>query len=127
MSIFFKCLLKLLRLVSCLNACGNAFHIFGARYRQDLKPCFVELTLGIVRISLPQRFYVEALRRINSFRVKGVPMFNTLKTQLAIFKILWSYNETVPSFLTLYNPKIKIWILICSPYSFPTEVVGRSW
>ena len=25
------------------------------------------------------------------------------------------------------NPKIKIWILICSPYSFPTEVVGRSW
>ena len=25
------------------------------------------------------------------------------------------------------NPKIKIWILICCPYSFPTEVVGRSW
>ena len=24
-------------------------------------------------------------------------------------------------------PKIKIWILICCPYSFPTEVVGRSW
>ena len=24
------------------------------------------------------------------------------------------------------NPKIKIWILICCPYSFPTEVVGRS-
>ena len=23
------------------------------------------------------------------------------------------------------NPKIKIWILICCPYSFPTEVVGR--
>ena len=23
------------------------------------------------------------------------------------------------------NPKIKIWILICSPNSFPTEVVGR--
>ena len=29
-----------------------------------------------------------------------------------------------------FNPlsfKIKIWILICCPYSFPTEVVGRSW
>ena len=25
------------------------------------------------------------------------------------------------------NPKVKIWILICYPYSFPTEVVGRSW
>ena len=25
------------------------------------------------------------------------------------------------------NPKIKIWILICCPCSFPTEVVGRSW
>ena len=23
--------------------------------------------------------------------------------------------------------KIQIWILICYPYSFPTEVVGRSW
>ena len=23
------------------------------------------------------------------------------------------------------NPKIKIWILICCPYSFPTEVVGE--
>ena len=27
----------------------------------------------------------------------------------------------------LINPKIKIWILICCPYSFPTEVVGRSF
>ena len=25
------------------------------------------------------------------------------------------------------NPKIKIWILICCPYSFSTEVVRRSW
>ena len=25
------------------------------------------------------------------------------------------------------NPRIKIWILICCPYSFPKEVVGRSW
>ena len=28
-------------------------------------PCLVELTLGIVRISLPQRFYIEALHSIN--------------------------------------------------------------
>ena len=25
------------------------------------------------------------------------------------------------------NTTIKIWILICCPYSFPTEVVVRSW
>ena len=25
------------------------------------------------------------------------------------------------------NPKTKIWILICCPYTFPTEVLGRSW
>ena len=31
------------------------------------------------------------------------------------------------SFFNPLNPKIKIWILICCPYSFPTEVVGRSW
>ena len=46
-SISFKGLLKLLTsLVSCFNASSNTFHIFGARYRQDLKPCFVELSLG---------------------------------------------------------------------------------
>ena len=31
--------------------------------------------------------------------------------------------------LKRFNPlkfKIKIWILICCPYSFPTEVVGRN-
>ena len=33
-STFFKRLLKLVSLRSCLNASGNAFHIFGARYRQ---------------------------------------------------------------------------------------------
>ena len=32
----------------------------------------------------------------------------------------------VKAFIPL-NPKIKIWILICCPHSFPTEVVGRSW
>ena len=30
-------------------------------------------------------------------------------------------------FINPLNPKIKIKILICCPYSFPTEVVGRSW
>ena len=33
-----------------------------------------------------------------------------------------SYMEVNP-----LNPKIKLWILICCLYSFPTEVVGRSW
>ena len=27
----------------------------------------------------------------------------------------------------LINPRIKIWILICCPYSIPTEILGRSW
>ena len=38
--IFFFCkrLLKLLSLVSCLNGSVNAFHVFGARYRQEGKP-----------------------------------------------------------------------------------------
>ena len=30
-------------------------------------------------------------------------------------------------FINPLNPKIKIKILICCPYSFPTEVVGRSF
>ena len=30
-------------------------------------------------------------------------------------------------YLKPLTPKIKIWILLCSLYSFPTEVVGRSW
>ena len=29
--------------------------------------------------------------------------------------------------INLLNPKIKIWILICCPYSLPIEVVGRNW
>ena len=37
---------------------------------------------------------------------------------------------TFTRFATFSNPsnhKINIWILICCPYSFPREVVGRSW
>ena len=37
---------------------------------------------------------------------------------------------TLTRFATFFNPlnhKINIWILICCPYSFPREVVGRSW
>ena len=37
-------------------------------------------------------------------------------------------NERVGiSLVNPLNPKIKIWILICCPYSFPTDVVGRGW
>ena len=35
-------------------------------------------------------------------------------------------NQKV-SILTLLKPKIEVWILICCRYSFPTELVGRSW
>ena len=37
---------------------------------------------------------------------------------------------TFTRFATVFNPlnhKIKIWILICCPYSFPWEVIERSW
>ena len=42
--------------------------------------------------------------------------------------ILWILCEssTILNFNPL-NPKIKSWIFICCTYSFPTEVVGRSW
>ena len=44
---------------------------------------------------------------------------------------LWELRCDIyaPIFLVInpLNPKIKIWILICCPNSFPTEVVGRSW
>ena len=39
--------------------------------------------------------------------------------------IKFSY-EAVASFKPL-NPRIKIWILICCPYSFATEALGRNW
>ena len=44
--------------------------------------------------------------------------FRTLITGLTVESI----NRVNP-----LNPKIKIWILICCPHSFHTEVVGRSW
>ena len=39
------------------------------------------------------------------------------------------YNLKKLGQLNPLNPKIKIkiWILILSPYSFPSEVTGRSW
>ena len=36
------------------------------------------------------------------------------------------YNLKKKGQLNPLNPKIKIWILILSPYSFPSEVVERS-
>ena len=35
---------------------------------------------------------------------------------------LWFWER----YLNPLNPKIEIWILICYPYSFPTEVLGSS-
>ena len=40
------------------------------------------------------------------------------------FGLRWSLVSFVANPL---NPKIRIWILICCPYSFHTEVVGRNW
>ena len=61
-SIFIKCFLKLFKPTSCLIMSGNAFHILGAKYLHDFKPCLVELILGSVKISLPHRLYVAVLR-----------------------------------------------------------------
>ena len=36
-------------------------------------------------------------------------------------------TQTFPGFNPLILGRSKIWILICCPYSFPTEVVGRNW
>ena len=44
-----------------------------------------------------------------------------------LFKVV--SNGEWPTYWRLnpLNPKVKIWILICCLYLFPTEVVGRSW
>ena len=39
---------------------------------------------------------------------------------------LFVYRDSCGRRLNPSNPKIKIWILICCPYSFPTKVVERS-
>ena len=44
------------------------------------------------------------------------------ETSQSLEESLWGGKLVNP-----LNPKIKIWILICCPYSFPTEVVGRGW
>ena len=51
---------------------------------------------------------------------------NLIKDQ-SIFSLVIILLILITLSLNPLNPKIKIWILICCPYSFPTEVVGRSW
>ena len=48
---------------------------------------------------------------------------------IALSSVLWLgfQSEAICIDLNPLHPKIKIWILICCPYLFPTEVVGRSW
>ena len=61
-SIFIKWFLKLFNPTSCLIMSGKAFHILGAKYLHDFKPCLVELILGSVKMFLPRRLYVVVLR-----------------------------------------------------------------
>ena len=53
--------------------------------------------------------------------IKKLKMTTVNKAWIGLDQINFWY------FIHDLNPKIKIWILICCPYSFPTEVVGRSW
>ena len=50
---------------------------------------------------------------------------NAFTQDFTVVRSLMPRGKSCP--LNPLNPKIKIWILICGPYSFPTEVVGRSW
>ena len=37
---------------------GSAFHVFAAKYRKDLRPCLVLLTLGNKSMFVPLKLYV---------------------------------------------------------------------
>ena len=62
----------------------------------------------------------------NTSHFSRPPFLRLQRYRLGSQLILWVF-PAASYFLTSLNPKIKIWILICCPSSFPTEVVGRSW
>ena len=67
------------------------------------------------------------LRGIKGF--KGKPMMRNVRYWVYPTTLFW-HRQIVPSQIVPLNPlhpKIKIGILICCPYSFPTEAVGRSF
>ena len=68
----------------------------------------------------PWNYALFAVQRITWDNRVGIPemYYDTLKAGL--------FSQSI-HVLNPLNPKIKIWILICCPYSFPKEVDGRSW
>ena len=67
----------------------------------------------------PDKREIKKLK--SSFSAFLVPTLNSISI-FRQWQVRMSYSSVNP-----LNPKAKIWILICCPYSFPTEVVGRSW
>ena len=57
---------------------------------------------------------------LNCWRAVTYP---PLFSDIAIRRATHCWTDVI---LITLNPKIKIWILICRPYSFPADVVGRS-
>ena len=55
-------------------------------------------------------------------------LFGTNPTMAAVLDLWYKTFGWVKKVkINPLNTKIKIWNLICCSYSFPTDVVGRSW
>ena len=74
------------------------------------------------------------LKRILNLGERTRILFSRMMILLhRIIILLWGRRIWISKFFLTetkffpLNPKIKIWILICWPYSFPTEGVERSW
>ena len=63
----------------------------------------------------------SSLFRLNFWRAVTYP---PLFFDMAIRRAAHCWTDAIFNPL---HPKIKIWILTCYPYSFPADVVGRSW
>ena len=97
---------------------------FAAHYKKKLcSYVFLKsiLITCVIILSLEKEIIVLGKKSGESLEFWNQKTVRTLKTS-------WrkGLNQNRP-LCNLLNPKIKIWILICCPYSFPTEVVGRSW
>ena len=87
-----------------------------------------------ILICFPYTFPTEVVgRKLIKYQANSSRLIMSviLMTTALFYKALILQGEiwcwTLLGLKGLINPKIKIWILICCPYSFPAEVVGRSW
>ena len=67
------------------------------------------------------------LKALRMFRLFLLSPVQSRHLELGVLRVVpFPYPPKFKSESSVINPKIKISILICCPYSFPTEVVGRS-